>query len=143
LQNEYCLGVFLMPFDWAEYLVLAKRLAKESDDASHRTAISRAYYSVYHAALAFLEESDNFQAPTEGNIHQKLWNEFRRNGGQTHRAVGTKGDRLRLNRSDADYKAEIGNLQSLLDDSCANVKAILYYLDQLNKARTGSSSSIN
>ncbi len=124
-----------MPFDWAEYLLLAKRLAKEDDEASHRTAISRAYYSVYHAALSFLEESENFQAPTEGNIHQKLWNEFRRKQ-KTHRAVGIKGDRLRLYRSDADYKAEIGNLPDLLEDSCANVKAILYYLDQLNKART-------
>ena len=39
------------PFSWSEYLRLAQDLGKRSDEASLRSAISRAYYYVYHLGL--------------------------------------------------------------------------------------------
>lgn len=39
-----------MSFDWREYLNLASILSGNADEASQRTAISRAYYAVFHAA---------------------------------------------------------------------------------------------
>ena len=43
-----------MPFDWTEYARLAEELGTRPDEASLRTAISRAYYSVYHQARDYL-----------------------------------------------------------------------------------------
>ena len=43
-----------MPFDWTEYARLAEELGTRADEASLRTAISRAYYSVYHQARDYL-----------------------------------------------------------------------------------------
>jgi hypothetical protein len=36
-----------MPFDWKEYLSLAKELAKCNDEAALRFAISPAYYAAF------------------------------------------------------------------------------------------------
>ena len=44
-----------MPFDWNEYLVLARQLATAGDEASKRSAISRAYYFVFKMAFARAE----------------------------------------------------------------------------------------
>jgi len=44
-----------MPFDWNEYLALARRLAAAGDEASKRSAISRAYYFVFNSAFSRAE----------------------------------------------------------------------------------------
>jgi hypothetical protein len=40
-----------MPFDWFEYLQLADELGERAEEGALRSAISRAYYYVYHQAL--------------------------------------------------------------------------------------------
>jgi hypothetical protein len=40
-----------MPLDWNEYFVLARQLATARDEASKRSAISRAYYFVFNIAF--------------------------------------------------------------------------------------------
>jgi uncharacterized protein (UPF0332 family) len=63
------------PFSWFEYLRLADQLSQNTDEASHRTSISRAYYSVYHIASA--------RAVGNGYVdkksHTELWKLFNRN----------------------------------------------------------------
>ena len=39
------------PFDWCAYFLLARELAERQDEASLRSALSRAYYYIYHLAL--------------------------------------------------------------------------------------------
>lgn len=56
------------PFNWAEYLRLAARLSQNPDEASHRTSISRAYYSIFHAAT--IRAQRNGYADRS---HKKLW----------------------------------------------------------------------
>jgi len=46
-----------MAFDWTDYLQLARELAKYGTDAGHRSAVSRAYYYVYHLALSRAESN--------------------------------------------------------------------------------------
>jgi hypothetical protein len=41
-----------MAFDWNDYLAVASQLAPKLDEASRRTAISRAYYCVFNLANA-------------------------------------------------------------------------------------------
>ena len=50
-----------MPFDWSEFLTLADELGKRADEASLRSALSRAYYYVYHLALRRAQDN-NFGA---------------------------------------------------------------------------------
>jgi uncharacterized protein (UPF0332 family) len=43
-------------FDWDDFLVLAKELAQNNDEASLRTSISRIYYAVYWKVRIQLEK---------------------------------------------------------------------------------------
>lgn len=56
------------PFNWNEYLNLAGILSANGDEASQRTATSRAYYAAFHAAM--LHARHNGYA--ERN-HGRLW----------------------------------------------------------------------
>jgi uncharacterized protein (UPF0332 family) len=50
-----------MPFDWNDYLTIAKEFKTRTDgqtpsnlnEAMQRTAVSRAYYSMFHLALEY------------------------------------------------------------------------------------------
>ena len=82
-------------FDWAEFLTLANELSGHVDEASHRTAISRAYYCVYHKACE--------RAVANGYIdeksHWKLWDLYRRNTDVKCRPLRNVGDRMKKERS--------------------------------------------
>ena len=85
-------------FDWAEFLALAaNQLAAHVDEASHRTAISRAYYCAYHKAWAvangYIDEKS----------HWKLWDLYRRKTDVKCRQLRDIGDRMKKERIDADY----------------------------------------
>ena len=56
------------PFGWSEYLNLAMELGARKDEASLRSAISRAYYYVYHLALE-RARSNGFTFVIGGYIH--------------------------------------------------------------------------
>jgi uncharacterized protein (UPF0332 family) len=86
-------------FDWSEYLKLANQLAANPDEASQRSSISRAYYSVYHKA------SD--RAVSTGYVdqrcHWKLWDVYRRNTDRACRILSDIGSRMKKERIAADY----------------------------------------
>jgi hypothetical protein len=64
-----------MPFDWNQYLTLAKTLSQAvTDEASLRSAVSRSYYSAFKLALERAELNgyrDKFDET--GSSHQLLW----------------------------------------------------------------------
>jgi hypothetical protein len=93
-----------MPFDWAHFLTLAEELALRADEASKRTAISRAYYSIFNVAFHRAEVSAGPFAGGEGT-HKWCWNKYMdgRNSFEC-RQIGIMGDRLRAKRVKADYK---------------------------------------
>ena len=91
-----------MPFDWSEYLSLADELSKRTDEGSLRSAISRAYYYVYHIALRRAEPNGFQPLPGEG-IHAQLWRCFRASPEATCSKLGVIGERLKDRRVKADY----------------------------------------
>lgn len=93
-----------MPFDWADYRVLAKTLSQNADEASRRSAISRAYYSAYHLAVGHLSEHFNFQI-SKDKSHDTVWRAFSAKG-RSYAEVWNKGDKLKKLRVDADYDAD-------------------------------------
>jgi hypothetical protein len=94
-------------FDWSDYLTPANQLATNGDEASHRTAISRAYYCVYHKATEHAVAS----GCVDPQSHVRLWNLYADK--QTDRAcikLGRVGDRMKKERVDADYKPAAGRI---------------------------------
>jgi len=89
-------------FDWGQYLTLAGSLAGAADEASRRTAVSRAYYYVYHIALA-RAELNGFRA-IEGGVHKQLWNLYKDVPVPECQQLGLMGDRLKVRRERADYR---------------------------------------
>ncbi len=85
------------PFDWAEYLRLATDLSRNADEASHRTSISRAYYSVYHAAAA--QANRNGYA---GKSHADLWKVFAKDTDRACRKLAQMGNTMKRVRVNAD-----------------------------------------
>ena len=93
-----------MPFDWTGYRSVAESLKDKGDEASHRSAISRAYYYAYHQAVNFLAEHHGFQHSEARPAHDQVWREFEHKG-LTYKEVWFKGNQLKSLRVDADYRA--------------------------------------
>lgn len=94
----------MMPFDWKNFLSLAEVLAANNDDASKRTAISRAYYCVYNLAFARAETTVR-PKPRGERYHQWCWNQYKRTVDPTCQQLGNTGERMKRLRVKADYLA--------------------------------------
>ena len=88
-------------FDWSGYFHLAKSLQARSDEASLRTAISRAYYFVYNSAL-HRPAVAQYRLDPKLPAHEELWSLYERNDGECKR-LATIAQRLKLRRVKADY----------------------------------------
>ena len=88
-------------FDWSEYLNLAVQLAANTDEASHRSSISRAYYSIYHKA----SERAVSAGYVDQHKHWQLWDMYGRNTDRAYRKLSSIGSRMKKERIDADYDA--------------------------------------
>ena len=104
-----------MPFDWLEFFTLAQELALRGDEASKRTAISRAYYFVFH--LAYVRAVRNCGPKPSGPppTHAWCWEKFINTADAGCAALGVEGDRLKQLRHRVDYKN--GTIQRL-DEVC-------------------------
>jgi len=98
-----------MSFDWNEYLRLARQLGGTVDDAAKRSAVSRAYYSAFHAASLSLKTNKVATNPRyERDRHLKVWDIYMRSMKRDCRRIGNSGQRLKFDRQDADYDPDSG-----------------------------------
>ena len=101
-----------MPFDWRDFLLFAHELRKEAQESKQRTAIGRAYYYVYNAALI---EARKLGYNPNTPSHKRLWSWY-----QAHQAnadvvaLGISGITLQARRTSADYN--LASLTSLQQD---------------------------
>jgi hypothetical protein len=93
-----------MPFDWNEYLVLARQLAAANDDASKRSAISRAYYFVFNIAFARAEATAG-RHPKGETFHKWCWDKYRNTPDMNCRKLGIDGEHMKYRRVKVDYKS--------------------------------------
>lgn len=103
-----------MPFDWREFLKLARSLQGRADsgysaEASDRTAISRAYYAAFCHARNFAKENQGFAPRKTGEDHKTLREHFTRLGGEWA-MVANNLDALRKWRNQCDYDDSVPNL---------------------------------
>jgi uncharacterized protein (UPF0332 family) len=93
-----------MAFDWYNFLELAEELAaREDDEASKRTAISRAYYSAFNVALQRAKLMA-WPRPPKPPIHQWCWREYQAAADPASRELGNIGHRMKRKRTQADYE---------------------------------------
>jgi uncharacterized protein (UPF0332 family) len=100
------------PFDWVEYLELAERLvAWRGDPAAERSAISRAYYAVFHTAKThFLAKGGKLTF--QGEDHGAIADWFKDSVHPDVRRIGLDVERLRRLRRIADYDERFAHLSS-------------------------------
>jgi uncharacterized protein (UPF0332 family) len=88
--------------NWRAFLSLATRLAAAATEAGWRTAVSRAYYAVFHVARSLLAEL-NFTVPRADRAHQYLVFRLSNCGEPAVEQSGRDLDTLRRLRNRADY----------------------------------------
>lgn len=119
-------------FDGNDFKTLADELRENDSEARLRTAISRIYYSVYWRSRIFLE-SEGFILRQYEASHIQIWNEYKKEAGQTNRAIGKGGSELHRFRIQANYVAEIRDITRLTNDPFALAGNVLTYLNQIDK----------
>jgi hypothetical protein len=121
-----------MPFDWNNFLVLARELAARDDVSSHRSAISRAYYFVFNTAFARAERTAG-PMPRGERFHEWCWNKYRATPDHSCQQLGINGDRMHKARVKADYKpADIARLDDVVKGIVADADKFGQDLAALN-----------
>lgn len=95
-----------MPFDWRDYLALAKSLqasppASVSKEAVDRATISRAYYAAFCFALNYARDRHQFVVKGNGADHGNLLAHFRNRS--AHADIAQRLGALRDWRNTCDY----------------------------------------
>src|ERR1700685_3938186 len=106
-----------MSFDWSNYLELAKKLAAEKgDEASLRSAVSRAYYCVFNLAMTKAKSND-FRTKDDAGSHDQLWTLYGRNTEQQCLKISNIGARMKRRRVKADYYSYVTKLEEEVEDA--------------------------
>jgi len=113
-----------MSFNWSLYLQLAQQLAGSPDESAHRTAISRAYYSAYHAVNDHLV-ANNVVTDLQRPSHERVWSLYIKSSQLACKQIGNVGFRLRNARVEADYKANKTPSPALLQRSLQDAQSII------------------
>lgn len=86
-----------------DFLELAKRLHNSEDEASRRTAVSRAYYSIFNHIKYFLNKN-GIKLPSAADAHKKAHQYLSNSGIDEAVDLADDLDNLRKRRNDADYE---------------------------------------
>lgn len=122
-----------MPFDWKQYLELARELLRQSEgcdvdqrDAMLRSVVSRAYYAAFCHARNYSRDWLNFQPNNTADDHGRL-RAFLKTG--KRRGVAVKLDQLRQWRNDADYSDSMtGDLPTMASYSVSETAKLFDWL---------------
>jgi uncharacterized protein (UPF0332 family) len=124
-----------MVFDWTGYLLLAQELAeRRNDEASLRSAVSRAYYAAFCTARnRLLQEGE--EIPKTGEAHTIVWAKYRESAQKRRKDIGITGDRLRRSRIRADYDDEFPDIRARVEDAVAKARRLLDSLRGLDSGK--------
>lgn len=105
-------------------LRIQQLLAGSADESAHRTAISRAYYSAYHAVNDHLKANNVVTDPQRAS-HERVWSVYIKSSQPACKQIGNVGFRLRNARVEADYKADKTPSPALLQWSLQDAQSII------------------
>jgi uncharacterized protein (UPF0332 family) len=98
------------PFDWSQLFTLAQELGLRAEESCHRTAMGRAYYYVYHLALARALDNGLVVRSGEGT-HTQMWRNYNSSPDLDTRRLGQIAQRLKEKRERADYNQHYARLE--------------------------------
>jgi uncharacterized protein (UPF0332 family) len=128
-----------MAFNWSEYLKLADELGKRTDEGSLRSAISRAYYYVFHLALKRAQDND-FRVLSGEGTHTQLWRVFSESPEPDCRRLAEIAARLKEKRERADYNPHFVRVQEEVPDLLADARDFAARLGRLPTRHPNPSS---
>jgi uncharacterized protein (UPF0332 family) len=91
--------------DAADFYRLAARLVEEKEPASCRTAVSRAYYALFHVARDLLDEN-KFRIDRSDSAHEQVFRHLHNSGDPEVAEIGQYLNDLRSRRNKADYRID-------------------------------------
>jgi uncharacterized protein (UPF0332 family) len=121
------------PFNWSEYHSLARELVtRSSNESCLRTAVSRAYYYVFHLArqrlldnqFLFLEKQDS---------HKQVWEKYTGSPDYDCRKLAEIAKRLKEKREAADYEVYFPQLAKDAPVLVASAEDFASRLNKLDK----------
>jgi uncharacterized protein (UPF0332 family) len=116
-------------FNWSQYFRLAGELGSTTDEAYLRSALSRAYYYVYHMALKRAEANSYKPLPNEGT-HSQLWRLFGSSPEPDCQRLAAIALRLKEKRERADYESHYARVA---DDVPAVLAEAQQFVAMLNR----------
>lgn len=118
-------------FDWSHYLLLARKLASDQDEASWRTAISRAYYAAFCTACT---HAPLFRPIGDDAKHDVVWNAFvdrsQQNPPRVNVQIQQDGKKLKSKRQHADYQARHSVTKADADEAIRLAEKLLSAFDR-------------
>ncbi len=122
-------------FDWQDFYILASGLSEFPADSARRSAISRAYYAVFHKAQKVYKHHNPVSIPSLGNeSHYIVWKWFTDHTSRNYKKVGTAGERLKKSRVQADYHDSFPGLAEQVIFQMKNAETLIIDLDKLIEA---------
>lgn len=125
-----------MSFSWHDFHLLAVALRQNPTDpgpeeASLRTAISRAYYAAFRSAMDAAQAREGFVPTHTGQDHALVRQHYQSHSDTTHRKIGTYLGRLCDNRNKADYDANVSGLPPMAQSSVQIADNVLNHLHSI------------
>jgi uncharacterized protein (UPF0332 family) len=117
------------PFNWNKYLNLAQLLSANPDEASQRTATSRAYYAAFHAATLHAQQNGY----SERN-HGRLWKMYSSDADLNARRISALGNQMKKAREDADYVATVPRIGDVMTQQLTTANEFVALLAQVPTA---------
>lgn len=118
-----------MPFDWSDYLGIARFLDSDAPpdlvEAAGRCAVSRAYYASFGHARRYASRHLGFKPIFNAKDHERLATHFKTNG---RIDVADDLDTMRDWRNNCDYDDTVGVLSLLVLNSFEGAERILQVL---------------
>lgn len=132
-----------MPFDWTEYLRLARSLNGDDEavcgeEGRHRSAVSRAYYAAFCVARNYARDSlgfyPNYDTRDHADIRREYANAAGRFDGEERKRVyliPIQLDNLRQWRNNCDYRDSHPNLPTTVRLALREAASLLETLANL------------
>jgi hypothetical protein len=120
-----------LPFDWSQYFRLADELARRPEESALRSALSRAYYYVYHLALQ-RAQANGFIIVSGEATHKQLWRNFNGSPEPDCRKLAEIAGRLKEKRERADYDDNYKRLADEIPEMLADAQDFAVRLQRLD-----------
>jgi uncharacterized protein (UPF0332 family) len=118
-----------LPFDWLNYLELAKELNEEVEsrwerlsEAVKRTIVSRAYYSAFCYIRNYEHKHRNLKIKHKPEDHQNLIEHLKKIG---RNEIANKLSNLRTIRNNCDYDDVVENIDETVEGALVDAEELL------------------